>query len=62
MTHMMNNVKDVCLRQHNKPIAINELLSQINKMDLTSKTTKDELKSVLSYYCKMQVLFVDQDD
>lgn len=40
-------------RNRNRPVEVNELLNQINKMDLGTRLTRDELNGVLMYYQKL---------
>ena len=61
MALIMRNARRVYESKGNKPIAINDLLNFVNKMDITV-ISRDELVSVLSYYQKLNVVYTNPDD
>lgn len=60
-TLIMHQVRDIYNNKGSKPIDMQLLLNQINKRDVTSMT-KEELKDILNYWQRMQVIFITPDD
>jgi len=60
MTVMIKIVRDIYQRKGNVPIEVGELLNQMNKKQ-SARVTKEELMTVLNYYKRLQVVYVNED-
>jgi hypothetical protein len=58
---IMRNARRAYENKGNKPIAVNDLLGLINKMDITV-LSRDELMEVLNYYKRLNVVYINPTD
>lgn len=61
MTSIMRSARRVYENHGQQPIAVNDLLSLINKQGITD-LNRQELLDVLQYYKRLSVVYIDNDD
>jgi DNA replication licensing factor MCM7 len=61
MTKIIKQVREIYSLKGSKPIAMQELLTLMNKRDVV-RTTHDELSQVLNYYKNLQVVYINTDE
>ena len=60
MSQTINAIRDVM--QSEQSMNVSEIMKKLAKAAYQMKVTKEELKDVLAYYQKLQVIFVDNDE
>lgn len=61
MTMIMRTARRVYEGKGNKPIAVSDLLNYVNKSEITV-LSREELMEVLTYYKKLNVVYINTDD
>ena len=59
---VMRHVKDICQQNNNEPISVNEIFKKLGKKASQVSIDKEHLKSIINYYSRLQVLYMNQDE
>ena len=59
---VMRTVRAIILENKQQSLAINEIYKRMKKYKNDSLTNVDQLKEIMRYYGKMQVVYVDEDE
>ena len=62
MANVMRTVRAIINENQQKSLAINEIFKRMKKHRNESLTNVEELKEILRYYGKLQVVFIDDDE
>ena len=59
---VMRHVKDICQNNNNEPISVNEIFKKLSKHNAQNSVDKEQLKNIITYYSRLQVLYMNQDE
>lgn len=59
---VMRLVREVCTANKDEPISVVELHKRMQKKTSTLSIEKEELSQILTYYHKLQVVYMNQDE
>ena len=59
---VMRHVRDICQANSNEPISVNEIFKRLGKRAAQVTIDKEELKNIINYYSRLQVLYMNQDE
>ena len=62
MANVMRTVRAIINENQQKSLAINEIFKRMKKHRNESLTNVEELKEIMRYYGKLQVVFIDDDE
>jgi len=61
-SEVMRLVREICVGANGSPVALNEIYKRMQKRNASLSVDKEELKNIINYYSRLQVVYMNPDE